>query len=159
MRNWWTFLILLSLLYVGACTDEYDRGASSGARPAIDHPIGPPPGPDSPADTLSSPFADSRVAMVEGRKLFVWFNCSGCHGGHGGGGMGPSLRDETWMYGSSDAAIFSSIAQGRAHGMPSWGTKINEEQIWKLVTYIDVMGTEEEPSPPPANPSWPEPKP
>ena len=159
MRKWWTLLVLPGLLFVGACADRHDDAAASGARPAIDYPIGPPPGPDPDFRIVSSPFADSRVAMVEGRKLFVWFNCAGCHGGHGGGGMGPSLRDASWLYGSSDAAIFSSISQGRAHGMPSWGTKLNEEQIWKLVTYIDVMGTDQEPTPPPANPSWPEPMP
>jgi len=27
----------------------------------------------------------------------------------------------------------SSIAEGRGHGMPSWGTKINVDDVWKLV--------------------------
>jgi hypothetical protein len=37
--------------------------------------------------------------------------------------------------------------------MPSWGTKIPEQQIWELVAYIKSMGTPEEPDPPvePAN--------
>jgi cytochrome c oxidase cbb3-type subunit 3 len=32
--------------------------------------------------------------------------------------------------------------------MPAWGTKIPEEQIWKLVAYIKSMRTKEEPDPP-----------
>lgn len=159
MRQRWILLVLPGLLLVSACASESDEGVASNARPAVDFPIGPSPGPAPAIDTLANPFEGSRVAIVQGRKLFVWYNCYGCHGDHGGGGMGPSLRDVTWLYGNSDPAIFSSIAQGRTHGMPAWGTKLPEEQIWKLVAYIDVMGTELEPDPPPPNPSWPLPTP
>lgn len=62
--------------------------------------------------------------------------------------MGPSLRDEVWIYGSTDAAIFGSITEGRAHGMPAWGTKIPSDQAWKLVSYIKSMRSSMEPSPP-----------
>jgi cytochrome c oxidase cbb3-type subunit 3 len=62
--------------------------------------------------------------------------------------MGPSLRDETWIYGNQDSQIFDSIAQGRSNGMPAWGTKIPEDQIWQLVAYIKSMRTPEEPDPP-----------
>ena len=55
--------------------------------------------------------------------------------------MGPSLRDETWIYGNQDSQIFDSIAQGRSKGMPAWGTKIPEDQIWQLVAYIKSMRT------------------
>ena len=66
--------------------------------------------------------------------------------------MGPSLRDPDWIYGSSDAEVFASIAEGRAHGMPAWGTKIPQEQIWKLVAYIKSMNSPQEPDPPPPFP-------
>jgi cytochrome c oxidase cbb3-type subunit 3 len=62
--------------------------------------------------------------------------------------MGPSLRDTTWIYGSSDAHIFDSISEGRAHGMPAWGQRLPEDQVWKLVSYLKSMRTEMEPSPP-----------
>ena len=62
--------------------------------------------------------------------------------------MGPSLRDETWIYGSRDDQIFDSIAQGRSKGMPAWGAKIPEDQIWQLVAYIKSMRTPQEPDPP-----------
>jgi len=86
--------------------------------------------------------------MGEGRQLFVRFNCSGCHGGRAGGGMGPSLRDVDWIYGNTPAQIFSSVAEGRAHGMPAWGTQLPDDQIWKLVTYIDSLRTPMEPEAP-----------
>lgn len=62
--------------------------------------------------------------------------------------MGPSLRDPVWLYGDSDAQIFSSIAEGRSQGMPSWGSRIPEDQIWKLVAYIKTLNTPGEPDPP-----------
>jgi cytochrome c oxidase cbb3-type subunit 3 len=88
--------------------------------------------------------------MTEGRQLFVRFNCSGCHGGRGGGGMAPSLRDVDWIYGDRDAQMYSSIAEGRAHGMPSWQPRLTPDQIWKLVTYIKALRTRNEPQAPPS---------
>ena len=50
-----------------------------------------------------------------------------------------------------DAQLFSSIAEGRAHGMPSWQPRLTADQIWKLVTYIKSLRTRNEPQPPPTN--------
>jgi cytochrome c oxidase cbb3-type subunit 3 len=111
-------------------------------------PVGPVPGPNPPPDMRPGPYTGDPVGQVQGRELFVRYNCSGCHGGRGGGGMGPSLRDKDWIYGSSDADIFDSISQGRAHGMPAWGTRVPEQQLWKLVAYIDSMRKPGEPDAP-----------
>ena len=50
--------------------------------------------------------------------------------------MGPALMDDTWLYGSEPAQVFASIAQGRPNGMPTFGDKIQEAQIWQLVAYV-----------------------
>jgi cytochrome c oxidase cbb3-type subunit III len=63
--------------------------------------------------------------------------------------MGPSLRDVDWIYGNNDAQVFSSITEGRAHGMPSWQTRLTPDQTWKLVTYIKSLRTRNEPQAPP----------
>lgn len=144
--------ILASVLLAAlgaACSERGGQdSASAGAMPAVYAPVGPVPGPGKQANTAANPFAKDAVALQEGRRLFVRFNCSGCHGGHAGGGMGPSLRDVTWIYGNRDAEIFSSIAQGRARGMPAWGTKLPQEQIWQLVAYIQSLRTPDEADPP-----------
>lgn len=95
-----------------------------------------------------NPYGQEQVVLSEGRRLFESYNCAGCHGDHAGGGMGPSLRDQDWIYGGSSAQIFNSIAEGRAHGMPAWGTKLPEDQIWKLVAYIKSLRTSKEPDSP-----------
>ncbi|HVN19386.1 MAG TPA: c-type cytochrome [Dongiaceae bacterium] len=140
--------LVLALGCTLGCHEQTTHAAASSATPAIGIPVGPVPGPKMMLNLPTNPYTTNQVAITEGRRLFGWYNCSGCHGGHGGGGMGPSLRDPVWRYGSSDAHIFASIAEGRAMGMPAWGTKIPEDQIWKLVAYIKSMRTPSEPDPP-----------
>ncbi len=142
------FLVLALMMLAAGCNQQPVSAAPLGAPPAVRIPVGPIPGPSQAFNYPVNPYTNNLVAMQEGRRLFNWFNCSGCHGGHGGGGMGPSLRDPAWRYGGDDAHIFSSIAEGRGQGMPAWGTKIPEDQIWKLVTYIKSMRTPQEPDPP-----------
>jgi cytochrome c oxidase cbb3-type subunit 3 len=146
-----TWIGVFALIWILTGTGYDGQSAeipAAGALPAVKAPVGPIPGPGTQAALPRNPLAGNPMALTEGRKLFVSFNCAGCHGDHGGGGMGPSLRDKTWIYGGSEAHIFDSIAQGRAHGMPAWGTKVPEEQIWQLVAYIQSLRTPREPQPP-----------
>lgn len=141
--------IVLSLLLAAVGCQKYLAPAAAESGPArVLTAVGPIPGAGSNVKFRTNPFANDPVALQEGRKLFNWYNCSGCHGGHAGGGMGPSLRDQVWLFGDRDDQVFDSIASGRGHGMPSWGSKIPEDQIWKLVTYIKSMRTAKEPEPP-----------
>jgi cytochrome c(L) len=110
--------------------------------------MGPTPGLGRATVAPKNPYADDVAAIREGRRLYNWYNCSGCHGDHGGGGMGPSLRDSTWVYGGTDGAIFRSIFDGRTKGMPAWGAKLPADQVWKLVAYIRTMRTSREPDRP-----------
>lgn len=132
-----------------ACQRSASSAAAEGSLSPVPTAVGPIPGTQSQNISYrTDPYINDPVALQEGWKLFNWYNCSGCHGGHAGGGMGPSLRDPVWLYGDRDDQIFDSIAEGRGKGMPSWGTKIPEEQIWKLVAYIKSMRTPQEPEPP-----------
>lgn len=146
----------------GLCAgcNSSQRAVAAGESTASPTAVGPVPGGVSEPVTLrTNPYANDPVAIQDGRRLFNWYNCSGCHGGHAGGGMGPSLRDNVWLYGSRDDQIFDSIAEGRSKGMPSWGQKIPEQQIWQLVAYIKSLRTPQEADPPiePANEQTPNP--
>jgi cytochrome c oxidase cbb3-type subunit 3 len=125
-----------------------DIAASSQAPAPLDIPVGPVPGIQDETPQVTNPFTGDRAAAGEGRRLFTRYNCAGCHGEHGGGGMGPSLRDIDWLYGSHDAHVYASIVQGRAHGMPSWGRSLSADQVWRLVSYIRSLRTTSEPDPP-----------
>jgi cbb3-type cytochrome c oxidase subunit III len=131
-----------------SCSGQPTVGQGSGAQPATISWIGPVPGHDVATVAARNPYSGDRSAIADGYRYFNSYNCAGCHGDHGGGGMGPSLRDSSWIYGGADASVFSSIYQGRDYGMPAWGTKLSPEQIWKLVTYIKSMRTANEMNPP-----------
>ena len=114
-----------------------------------DTPIGPLPGPGARRlAPVENPYAGDEGALQQGRRFFVAYNCAGCHGDHGGGGMGPSLRDEAWIYGGTDGEIADSIKEGRAHGMPAWGRMLTEEQVWQIAAYLKSLRTPREPDPP-----------
>ena len=149
-RRWWLAVMALGWLVSAACGAAPPQGGRTAAAPPATTAVGPVAGPDPMSAAPSNPYTDNRTALGEGRQLFVRFNCSGCHGGRAGGGMGPSLRDADWLYGSADVQIFSSIVEGRAHGMPSWQTTLTPDQTWKLVAYIKALRTSNEPQAPPA---------
>jgi cytochrome c oxidase cbb3-type subunit 3 len=87
---------------------------------------------------VRNPYEGNAYAISEGQRLYDWYNCSGCHA-HGGGGIGPPLIKEDqrdWIYGSEPFNIFDTIVKGRPNGMPTWGGRIPEYQIWQIVTYV-----------------------
>jgi cytochrome c oxidase cbb3-type subunit 3 len=142
-----TLLLLAAVL--AACEGNTRHRDTSGVTAAIDTPVGPVPGPGEASQANPNPYSDHDPVVIEdGYRLFQHYNCAGCHGDHAGGGMGPSLRDLDWMYGDTDALIFDSITEGRGHGMPAWGTKLPEDQVWKLVVYIRSLRTAQEPDKP-----------
>ena len=93
------------------------------------------PGSNIPPAAVTNQYEQNAFALSEGKRLFTSFNCSGCHA-HGGGGMGPPLMDEKWIYGSNPEQVFSTIIQGRPNGMPAFGGKIPEYEVWQLAAYV-----------------------
>jgi cytochrome c oxidase cbb3-type subunit 3 len=55
--------------------------------------------------------------------------------------MGPSLADGRWRFGGTPAEVFESIYQGRPDGMPAWGGRISDADIWRLVAYVRSLET------------------
>ena len=94
------------------------------------------PGPVPVRPTIKNPVADNPGAAGRGMKYFNQFNCIGCHAPNGGGGMGPSLSNTIFIYGSDAENIYLSILQGRPAGMPAWGGVLPDQLIWDLVAYI-----------------------
>jgi cytochrome c oxidase cbb3-type subunit 3 len=90
------------------------------------------------AASQAANYEQNAFAVNQGKRLYRWYNCSGCHA-QGGGGMGVPLTDDKWIYGSAPADIFRTIEQGRPNGMPSFGGRIPEDQVWQLVAYVRSM--------------------
>jgi cytochrome c oxidase cbb3-type subunit 3 len=89
-------------------------------------------------DPRAAQYYDNAAAVTTGKKLFAQYNCSGCHS-NGGGGMGPSLMDDEWIYGGRLEQIHQTLVEGRPNGMPAWGGKVPDEQLWQLSAYVRSM--------------------
>jgi cytochrome c oxidase cbb3-type subunit 3 len=89
--------------------------------------------------TATNPFEGNAARIAEGGKLFIAYNCMDCHGAEGAGAMGPSLQDGRWHFGGTAGTIFQSIYEGRPEGMPAWGGRIADDQIWRLVAYVQTL--------------------
>ena len=96
------------------------------------------PGGVLPQRQVPNPFHGAAYHINEGGRLFNWYNCSGCHA-NGAGGIGPPLIKQQWIYGGEPANVFDTIVKGRPNGMPSWGGRIPEYQIWQIVAFVESL--------------------
>ena len=53
--------------------------------------------------------------------------------------MGPPFADGEWIYGGAPENIFASIDQGRPDGMPAFGGRVPDQQVWQLVAYVESL--------------------
>ena len=93
--------------------------------------------------TLTNPYEGDKRALGIGSQLFVAYNCIDCHGADGSGAMGPAFADGRWHFGGSAGEVFESIYEGRPDGMPQWGGRITNDQIWMLTTYVRSLATKD----------------
>ncbi len=89
-------------------------------------------------DARADAYYNNADAVTTGKALFNQYNCSGCHS-NGGGGMGPPLMDGAWIYGGRLDQIHQTLAEGRPNGMPAWGGKIPDPQLWQIAAYVRSM--------------------
>ena len=47
--------------------------------------------------------------------------------------------DDTWIYGGELENIAATIVEGRPNGMPSFRSKIPDQQVWQLAAYVRSM--------------------
>jgi cytochrome c oxidase cbb3-type subunit III len=86
-------------------------------------------------DPRAAAYYNNADAVNTGKRLFGQYNCSGCHS-NGGGGMAPDLMDDVWIYGGRLEQIHQTLVEGRPNGMPSWGSKVPDEQLWQISAYV-----------------------
>jgi len=96
------------------------------------------PGAASPTPVLVNEYEHNALALSQGKQLFQQMNCVGCHA-NGGGGIGPALMDAKWIYGAQPEQIFATVTQGRPNGMPAFGGKLADYQVWQLAAYVRSM--------------------
>lgn len=142
-------ILLLTTLALAACKRHDNQVSASHVTQGDewrDRAVRLQPGPQSPDPrklgsrslSVDNPYAGDAKAIQEGRRLFRWMNCSGCHA-EGGGSIGPVLWDDQWRYGGRGIDIAESILHGRPDGMPAFGGHLPEDQVWKIVAYVESL--------------------
>lgn len=87
---------------------------------------------------IENPYRGDPQAIQDGRRLYRWMNCNGCHG-QGGGSIGPPLWDDQWRYGGRGVDIAESVLYGRPDGMPAFAGHLPEDQVWRIVAYVQSL--------------------
>jgi cytochrome c oxidase cbb3-type subunit 3 len=134
-------IVLTAALAVSACEREsrrYQELPAAAARPDGVHLTDFQPGEHQKATPTLSPYQENAWGIGEGKRLYQAYNCNGCHA-QGGGGIGPALMDGKWIYGFDPEQIHSTIVQGRPNGMPAFGGRIPDQQVWQIVAYVQSL--------------------
>ena len=75
-------------------------------------------------------------ATERGQAIYAEY-CESCHGADMAGGQAPSMADNNWEYGGTDADIRRIVTEGLDEaGMPAFGEVIQGEQMTDLITYV-----------------------
>ena len=91
----------------------------------------------------NNPLASDSQAAETGRWMFRIF-CSPCHGIHAEGGRGPDLTLGTYSAGDRDGDLFRAISRGvPGSEMPGYAGRIEDDGIWRLVSYIRSVARHE----------------
>ena len=93
--------------------------------------------------TRVNPYRGDADAIATGKKLYrKW--CAPCHLRDGTGRLGPNLIDDKWTYPRthSDQGKFEIIYAGGAGAMQAFGLRMDQDDILKVMTYLDILGLE-----------------
>jgi cytochrome c oxidase cbb3-type subunit 3 len=81
--------------------------------------------------------------LVEAGAEHFEVYCAACHGASGEGerALGaPSLNNQIWLYGGSEAEIAAQIAQPRHGMMPGWTDRLGDATVRKLAVFVHSLG-------------------
>jgi cytochrome c oxidase cbb3-type subunit 3 len=132
-RAWIAALLALSMASCERERREVDP--QSPGSPVLSQSALRPGGSSLPASNEGAHYERNAYHINEGQRLYRTFNCNGCHA-NGGGDIGPALMDAEWRYGGDIEHIHASIVEGRPNGMPSFGGKIPDPEIWQIAAYV-----------------------
>jgi cytochrome c-L len=90
--------------------------------------------------TGENPYGGDAQAIAEGERLYKRW-CASCHLPDGSGRIGPSLNDDQWKYprGATPVGRFEIIYAGGAGAMQAFGNRLDQDQILKLIAFVDTL--------------------
>lgn len=101
------------------------------------------------ASAIKNPVPATSASVAAGAAVYKKY-CAFCHGvaAKGNGPLAPKdsnppdLTDATWLRGSTDAAMFTLLANGvgPAFVMVPFKGKIPDQDLWHVVNYLRSLG-------------------
>ncbi len=79
---------------------------------------------------------------AQGATVFAE-NCAACHGETGQGDRtqgAPNLTDAIWLYGGDRDTLTHTVTYARFGVMPAWTTRLSEDEIRAVATYVHSLG-------------------
>lgn len=93
--------------------------------------------------TGENPYSGDEEAIAAGKKTYGQI-CAACHLPDGTGRIGPSLIDGTSKHPrvGTDIGNFEIIYAGGAGAMQAFGQRIDQDQILKVMAYLETLEEE-----------------
>jgi mono/diheme cytochrome c family protein len=101
------------------------------------------------ARAIKNPVASTEASVTAGAAAYKKY-CSFCHGAEaqGNGPLAPkdsnppNLADATWVHGSTDGEIFTTISAGVGSDskMIGFKGKMPDKDIWNIVNFLRSLG-------------------
>jgi cytochrome c oxidase cbb3-type subunit III len=91
---------------------------------------------------------DFEATQAEAGASVFAENCAVCHmeDGTGSRDLGaPNLADAIWLYGGDRATLIETVTKARFGVMPAWSTRLSEDEIRAVATYVHSLGGGEAP--------------
>ena len=135
LPDWWIGLFWLTIIFAIGYTLHYHW---LGGRSQVNDLAAEMAAADArwPRAQAAAPLVVTHELAEEGEALFQT-NCIGCHGKDATGGIGPNLRDSTWIHGGAPDEILATVTNGvPPKGMPSWGPILGPEKTRQVAAYV-----------------------
>lgn len=87
------------------------------------------------APPAAAPSADGAEPVTRDGAAIYADECAACHGADGGGGVGPALAGGAVVAAFPEAADQTVVVVEGRGGMPSFGDRLNEDEIAAVVEY------------------------
>jgi cytochrome c oxidase cbb3-type subunit 3 len=135
LPDWWLGLFFLTIVFAFAYTADYhllrhrsqvgeweqEIAAAKRQWPQQDAP---------------KALAFDEATVAAGKEVFQ-STCASCHGAALEGGIGPNLKDSTWIHGNAPEQVVATIANGvAAKGMPAWGPILGPDKVSKVAAFV-----------------------
>lgn len=93
--------------------------------------------------TAENPYRGDEQAIADGQKLYARL-CVACHLKDGTGRIGPNLVDDKYAHDrvATDKGEFEIIYAGGAGAMQAFGRRITQDEILRLMAYLDELKAE-----------------